>query len=129
VVWQTARAAADFDVLAPDGSEIRVLVSVAGGSMVHCTLRPGQVTRAVRHRSVEEVWFCVAGRGELWRRSTDAEETVALTPGAAVSIPLGAEFQFRAGGAEPLEIVIVTLPPWPGPDEAIPVEGAWQPSP
>jgi mannose-6-phosphate isomerase-like protein (cupin superfamily) len=126
MAWQTARVGADYDVLAPDGSEIRLLVQVGGASMVHCTLRPGQVSLAVRHRTVEEVWFCVGGRGQLWRRSAQAEETVELEVGMALSIPLGVEFQFRATGAEPLEIVITTTPPWPGADEAIAVSGHWQ---
>ena len=118
----------DRDTLAPDGSEIRLLVGVAGGGMAHCTLPPGQVTTAVRHRSVEEVWFCTAGRGQVWRRSAEAEETVDVEPGVALSIPLGTSFQFRASGPEPLEIVITTMPPWPGPDEAVAVDGPWEPT-
>ncbi|HLZ27007.1 MAG TPA: cupin domain-containing protein [Chloroflexota bacterium] len=125
MTWQTRRLAAAHDVLAPDGSEIRVLVQVAGGSMVHCTLPPGQVTRAVRHRTVEELWFCVAGRGQVWRRAAATDEIVNLEPGVALSIPLGVAFQFRADGSTPLEVVIATLPPWPGEDEAIPVDGVW----
>ena len=114
-------------VLAPDGSEIRPLVTVAGGSMVHCRLPSGRATQAVEHRTVEEVWYCVGGSGQLWRRSADGEaEVVDVRPGVAVSIPLGTKFQFRAGDAEPLEIVITTLPPWPGADEARPVDGFWE---
>jgi mannose-6-phosphate isomerase-like protein (cupin superfamily) len=118
----------DRDTLAPDGSEIRLLVGVAGGGMAHCTLPPGRVTTAVRHRSVEEVWFCTAGRGQVWRRSAEAEETVDVEPGVALSIPLGTSFQFRASGPGPLEIVITTMPPWPGPDEAVAVDGPWEPT-
>jgi mannose-6-phosphate isomerase-like protein (cupin superfamily) len=99
--------------------------------MVYCTLPPGRVGRAVKHRRVEEVWLCVAGAGELWRRdvATTRQEIVALSAGVAASIPVGTEFQFRQMGARPLEVVITTLPPWPGPEEAIPVAGAWEPSP
>ena len=128
VTWQTAHPGSDFDVLAPDGSEIRVLVQVRGGSMVHCTLQPGQVTRAVRHQTVEELWFCVAGTGQVWRRSAEADEVVDIQPGTALSIPLTTDFQFRASGDHPLEIVITTMPPWPGDDEAIPVSGCWEPT-
>jgi mannose-6-phosphate isomerase-like protein (cupin superfamily) len=129
--WQTVRLGADYDALAPDGSEIRVLVSVDGGSMVHCTLRPGQVTRAVRHQTVEEVWFCLAGHGEVWRKAAQSpdEEVIEMTPGVALSIPLGTVFQFRALGAASFEVVITTLPPWPGADEAVTVEGLWEPHP
>jgi mannose-6-phosphate isomerase-like protein (cupin superfamily) len=126
VDWQTSRVNPDYDDLAPDGSEIRLLVSVRGGSMVHCTLRPGQVTQAVRHRSVEEVWYCLTGSGQVWRRTNDTDEVVELSPGIALSMPLGVDFQFRATGRQPLEIVITTMPPWPGADEAIPLDdGHW----
>ena len=127
--WQTAQLRTDSDVLAPDGSEIRLLVSVdSRGSMVHCALRPGQVTQAVRHQTVAEVWYCVAGSGQVWRRSGDAEQIVDLHPGTALSIPLGVAFQFRATGADTLEIIITTMPPWPGPDEAIGITGVWEPT-
>ena len=128
VSWQTTRLGPTYDVLAPDGSEIRLLVQTRAGSMVHCTLPPGQVTIAERHTTVEEVWFCTSGNGELWRRSSEAEETIQLQPGAAATIPLGTEFQFRSTGATPLEVVITTMPPWPGADEAVRVDGAWQPT-
>ena len=125
MTWDTVRPGPDVDLLAPDGSEIRLLVSVAGGSMVHCTLQPGQVSQAVRHRTVEELWYCLAGVGQLWRRTESTEETVDLQPGTALTIPLGTSFQFRAVGSEPLELVFVTLPPWPGADEAVFVPGVW----
>lgn len=123
--WQTRLVPEHEDTLAPDGSEIRLLVDVRGGSMVHCTLPPGGATRAVRHRTVEEVWFFLGGRGEVWRRLGDQEEVVDVGPGLALSIPLGVEFQFRALGDEPLTFVITTIPPWPGLDEAVPVPGRW----
>ncbi|HEX8968424.1 MAG TPA: cupin domain-containing protein [Chloroflexota bacterium] len=127
--WATARIAPDYDVLAPDGSEIRELVQTSRGSMVHCTLPAGHVTRAVRHRSVDEVWYCLAGNGEVWRRAADAAQAVdPIVPGAALSIPGGVEFQFRALGEAALEILIVTMPPWPGADEAVAVEGHWPPA-
>jgi mannose-6-phosphate isomerase-like protein (cupin superfamily) len=124
MAWQTRRTPAYFDLLAPDGSEIRLLTQLGQGSMVHCTLRRGQTTRAVRHRTVSELWYCVAGSGELWRRAGEIEEIVSLRPGTSVSIPLGVDFQFRAL-TETLELVIVTMPPWPGEDEAVVVDGAW----
>ncbi len=113
------------DVMAPDGSEVRILCQVAGGSMAHFTLPPGAVSKPVAHRTVEEVWFIVAGRGRMWRRLDDREETVALAPGVSITIPVGTRFQFRCDGAEALAAVGVTMPPWPGMDEAYGVEGAW----
>ena len=93
--------------------------------MVHCTLPPGAVSLAVAHRTVDELWYVLSGEGELWRRQGDLEEIVALTPHAAHSLPLATQFQFRNPGPEPLVIVIVTMPPWPGMDEAVRVVDHW----
>lgn len=128
VVWQTFQVPENVDEVAPDGSEIRLLPRVKGGNMAHCLLPAGHVSRATRHHSIEEVWFCFAGRGELWRRDASGTEIVALQRGVAVSIPPGVEFQFRTLGYEPLQIVITAMPPWPGPAEATLVDGIWQPS-
>jgi len=114
-----------LDVLAPDGSEIRLLCQVAGGSMVHCSLPKGGVSVPVSHRTVEEIWFFVAGAGEVWRKLADREEISEARPGFSLTIPLGTHFQFRNTGAEALEFIIVTLPPWPGENEAFTVEGPW----
>ena len=127
VSFETMALPAEPTVLAPDGSEVRVLLQLAGGSLAHFRLQPGQTSIAVAHRSVEELWYVVSGRGEMWRKLGDAEETVELVAGSCVSIPVGTAFQFRCTGDEPFDAVAVTLPPWPGPDEAVAVEGAWQP--
>lgn len=116
------------DAIAPDGSEVRLLATCAGGSMAHFRLRPGQVTRAVRHRSVEELWYVVAGNGRIWRRLGSEQSDDAVQAGTSVNIPAGTVFQFRCDGADPLDIVGVTMPPWPGPDEAVPAEGHWTPT-
>lgn len=126
--FATKTLSASADLHAPDGAEVRLLPSLAGGSMAHFRLAPGQTTRAVAHRTVEEIWYVVAGEGEMWRRQDDREEVVRLHAGIALTIPLGTHFQFRATGPEPLAVVAVTMPPWPGDDEAVFVEGPWAPS-
>ena len=115
----------DYATLAPDGSEIRLLSSMSRGSMVHCTLNPGEVSLPVAHRTVEEVWYFLEGTGQVWRRFGDEERVVDVAPGASLSIPVGAHFQFRTTGDGPLRILIVTMPPWPGEDEAYRVPGRW----
>jgi len=75
---------------------------------------------------VEEIWYFVQGRGEMWLKTGEREEVVVVDPGVCVSIPAGTHFQFRALGMEPLAAVGVTMPPWPGPSEAYPVEGRWR---
>ncbi len=62
----------------------------------------------------------------MWRRGGDDEETVAVHRGVSISIPAGTAFQFRAAGDSALEAVAVTMPPWPGAEEAEPAEGIWQ---
>jgi mannose-6-phosphate isomerase-like protein (cupin superfamily) len=114
------------DAMAPDGSEVRLLAATERGSMAHFRLPAGAVSKAVAHRTVEEVWFFTAGRGEMWRKSGEGEETVALYAGVSIAIPVGTAFQFRATGDSPLEAVAVTMPPWSGMEEAYAVEGIWE---
>jgi mannose-6-phosphate isomerase-like protein (cupin superfamily) len=117
------------DVIAPDGSDVRVLLQLAGGGMAHFELAAGRVSRAVAHHSVDEIWYILRGRGQMWRRQADRQETVSLQPGACVSIPAGTHFQFRSTGGGPLAALGVTMPPWPGEGEAYPVQGAWPADP
>ena len=122
---QTRILGATPDAIAPDGSEVRLLAALKGASFAHFTLATGRVSHAVEHRTVEEIWYFVAGEGEVWRRIGDEESVVAVRAGVALTIPLGASFQFRAGAAGPLSFVAATLPPWPGPEEVFAVEGPW----
>jgi mannose-6-phosphate isomerase-like protein (cupin superfamily) len=103
-----------------------VLLFLKGGSMAHFHLGAGTVAKAVVHRSVEELWFVVAGRGEMWRRQGEREEVIELQPELCVSIPAGTQFQFRASPVEAVSAVAVTMPPWPGPEEAVFVDGPWR---
>jgi mannose-6-phosphate isomerase-like protein (cupin superfamily) len=114
-----------FDVLAPDGSEVRILLALAGGSMAHFCLPAGRVSRAVRHVTVEEVWYVLTGEGEMWRAQGDRHDIVAVAAGICLTIPVGTKFQFRASAAAPLTAVAITMPPWPGPEEAEFVAGVW----
>ena len=113
------------DVIAPDGCEVRILAATGRGSMAHFTLGPGAVARAVAHRTVDEVWYFLAGQGRMWRSFEQQDEIVAVGPGVSLAIPLGARFQLRNDGDQPLAAVAVTMPPWPGPDEAYLVDGPW----
>jgi mannose-6-phosphate isomerase-like protein (cupin superfamily) len=113
------------DVLAPDNSQIRVLAATSRGSMAHGTLPPGQVSLAVVHLTVDELWYVTEGRGQVWRKQDGHEEIVDVAPGTALSIPLGAHFQFRTVGDEPLCFIMCTMPPWPGAQEAVRVPDHW----
>lgn len=116
------------DVYAPDGAEVRLLAACPRGSMAHFMLQPGQISRAVSHHSVEELWFFLEGEGRMALKSPGDEwREVAALPGISLSIPLGTHFQFRNDGDGPLAAVAVTMPPWPADrEEAYPVEGPWE---
>ena len=113
------------DAVAPDGTAVRLLTRLEGGSFAHFELPAGAVSHAVAHRTVEEIWYFVAGHGQIWRRIGDEEQVLDVEPGLSVTIPLGCAFQFRAGPDAPLAFVAATLPPWPGEQEAFRVEGPW----
>ena len=127
--FESKEVSSNFDLLAPDGSEIRLLHQLDGASVVHCSLPAGLVSIPVRHRTVEEVWFFLAGQGQVWRKQEDSEQVLNVSPGISLTIPLGTEFQFRNSGDVPLEFLITTAPPWPGEDEAVLLDtGPWQPN-
>jgi mannose-6-phosphate isomerase-like protein (cupin superfamily) len=128
MTFTTSQISEAADVMAPDGSEVRILCQTGRGSMAHFTLAPGAIAKAVAHRTIDEVWYVVSGRGRMWRRHGEREEIVELRAGLSLTIPLGTHFQFRADGDAPLAAVGVAMPPWPGEDEAYVVEGPWQPT-
>ena len=106
------------DLVAPDGSQIRLLVTDARqASLVEVTLPAGAVSRPVRHRTVEEIWYILAGEGRVWIEGTLHE----VRPGSRLVIPTGRAFQFAAGGTGPLRLLCYTSPPWPGAEEALAV--------
>ena len=109
--------------MAPDGSDVRVLLRLGRGSMAHFELAHGRVSRAVAHRAVDELWYILGRPWPMWRRQGDRQQTVPLRPGTCLSIPAGTHFQFRADGDGPLTAVGVTMPPWPGDGEACEVPG------
>lgn len=115
------------DVIAPDGSHVRVLLALKGGSMAHFELAEGNISKAVIHRTVEEIWYVLVGLGVMWRKSDEHEETVRMEPGVCLTIPCMTCFQFRSLGPGPLRVVAITMPSWPGMDEAVYVKGIWQP--
>jgi mannose-6-phosphate isomerase-like protein (cupin superfamily) len=116
------------DATAPDGTAVRLLLSLAGGSMAHFELPAGGVSHAVTHRTVEEIWFVIEGTGRIWRRQGAVESIDPLAPGTSLTIPLGTAFQFRADASSALAFVAITMPPWPGMDEAAAAQGPWAPT-
>ena len=126
--FSTKRLPVAPDATAPDGSDVRVLLQLSGGSVAHFELAPDTTSRAIAHQSVEEIWLFLTGRGEMWRNLHDHEEVVPVESGVCITIPVGTHFQLRSFGYEPLAAVGVTMPPWPGEGEAYEVAGRWTPT-
>ena len=126
--FATMRLPAASTSVAPDGSDVRVLLGLKGGGMAHFELAAGETSTAVTHLSVEEIWMFVSGRGKMWRKQGTQQEIVTVEPGVCITIPLGTHFQFRSFGPQALGAVAVTMPPWPGEEEAKVVRGKWEPS-
>lgn len=121
----TIRLGSKPDARAPDGTLVRFLPALAGGSLAHFELPAGAVSHAVTHRTVEEIWYFLSGRGQMWRRFGAEESIVEVEAGVSLTIPLGTAFQFRAIGEAPLTFLAITMPPWPGAQEADRIEGHW----
>ena len=124
-------------IVAPDGSSVRLLLTDRHGatrcSVVEVTVPAAAVSRPVQHRTVEEVWYVLEGAGEVWRCPPDTPVSsvaaVPVAPGDALTIPTGWAFQFRALGDNGLRFLCVTMPAWPGMDEAVEiVEGGLGPA-
>ena len=128
----------DGVIIAPDGSAVRLLLTYEHGatrcSIVEVSITAGQASRPVRHRTVEEAWYVIEGEGEVWRCPPGASvaETppMRVSPGDALVIPTGWAFQFRATPDVALRFICVTMPPWPGMDEAVAETkgGPWPPT-
>jgi mannose-6-phosphate isomerase-like protein (cupin superfamily) len=116
------------DARSPAGAAIRHLIEGETGSMIHSTVPPGQVNRATVHATVSEFWHVLAGEGQIWRRDDSDEETTVLTTGVSIDIPVGTVFQYRCTGDDPLQFLCISMPRWPGEEEATFVQGPWEPN-
>jgi mannose-6-phosphate isomerase-like protein (cupin superfamily) len=123
--FDTKRLPVARDHVAPDGSDVRILLGLELGGMAHFELGPGRTSGPVAHRTVQEIWYLLKGRGEMWRKQGEREDIVPLEPGTCISIPVGTHFQFRSFGYKPLEAIGVTMPSRPVAGEAYEVEGKW----
>jgi len=126
--FETKRLGIRRDDVAPDGSDVRVLLRLKAGSMAHFQLAGGKTSYAVRSLNLEEIWFFISGRGEMWRKQDRHKgQTVQVKAGVSLTIPRRTSFQFRSFGPEPLSAVAVTMPPWSDESKVVTVEGKWTP--
>ncbi len=109
--FTSSRLSRKRDIVARDGSDVRILQSLSRGALAHFTLAPGQTSTAIVHRTVEEIWCFLSSRGDIWRKQEGREEVVPVEAGVCLTIPLGTHFQFRSLGDEPLVALAATRPP------------------
>jgi mannose-6-phosphate isomerase-like protein (cupin superfamily) len=125
--FEIKRLRSEYDHIAPDKSEIRLLTTVEDGGLCHVTLPPLRTSEAHVHPNVNEQWYFIQGLGQVWLRDSKGEEQVIdVTPGISLTVPKGVQFQFRNMGWEPLCFLCVDTPPWRGAHEAKPVQGHWK---
>ena len=96
-----------------DGSTIRELFGLVPGgtenqSLAEATLEPGQATQRHYHAESEEIYFVLAGEGEL---EVDGERR-RLGVGEAAVIPPGAWHEFRAADGGRLRFLCCCAPPY-----------------
>lgn len=96
-----------------DGSTIRELCGLpAGGtrnlSLAEAMLAPGQATERHYHAIAEEVYFVLAGAGEMEVDGARGDVTV----DDAIPIPAGARHQITNTGDTPLRFLCACAPPY-----------------
>ena len=116
------------DAKSPAGADIRFIMDGPTGNMIHSTVPPGRSNRATVHATVSEFWHVLEGEGEIWRSAGGEERVTPLLPGVSIDIPVGTAFQYRCTGDAPLKFICITMPAWPGDDEASPASGPWTPT-
>lgn len=125
---KTTRLPEKADDKSPAGAAIRYMMDGATGNMIHSTVPPRQINRATVHASVSEFWYVLEGQGEIWRDDGRESSVTSLTAGTAIDIPVGTAFQYRNISDSDLKFICVSMPRWPGDQEATFIEGIWQPT-
>jgi mannose-6-phosphate isomerase-like protein (cupin superfamily) len=115
-------------VKSPAGADVRFLMEGEKGTMIHCTLPPHQINRAIVHATVSEFWYALEGHGEIWRDDGLESSVTTLVPGTSIDIPVGTASQYRNVSDFDLRFLCITMPPWPGDSEATFLKGKWQPT-
>lgn len=116
------------DTNSPAGSEVRSLMEADTGTMIHCTVPPHQINKAIVHGTVHEFWYILDGHGEIWRDDGSESSVTTLIPGIAIEISAGTAFQYRNVSDSDLKFLCITMPDWPGDSEVTFIEGKWQPT-
>lgn len=103
-----------------DGSTIREILAprnsaIERQSLAEACVGPGQATQAHRHPVSEEIYYVLAGTGEM----RIGDETRTVGPGDGIAIPPGAPHQIRNVGAEDLIFLCCCSPAYQHDDTEI----------
>lgn len=107
------RADATDPYVTRDGSTIREIAGPPSGtavnqSLAEATVPPGGETIEHLHRTSEEIYFFLSGRGRL-RVGGDVAE---VGPGDTVTIRPGIRHKLWNGGPDPLVLLCCSAPPY-----------------
>ncbi len=91
-----------------DGSTIRELMRAGHQTLAEATLSPGQQTQRHYHAESEELYYLLAGEGEM----EVGGERSPVGPGDAILIPPGAWHQITATGDSDLRFLCCCAPPY-----------------
>ena len=91
-----------------DGSTIRELMRAANQTLAEATLEPGQATERHYHAESEELYYLLAGEGEM---EIDGERSP-VGPGDAILIPPRAWHQITATGDAEMRFLCCCAPPY-----------------
>ena len=89
-----------------DGSRIRELMRARNQTLAEAMLEPGQATERHYHAETEELYFLLAGEGEI----EVGGERAPVGPGDAILIPPGAWHQITASGDAELRFLCCCAP-------------------
>jgi len=118
-----------FDKKSPAGADVRFIMEGNTGGMIHSTVPPFQINRAVVHATVNEFWHVLAGHGEIWRDNGIESSITTLVAGTSIDIEPGTNFQYRNVSDKDLKFICITMPSWPNDAEARYIDnGKWQPT-
>ena len=72
--------------------------------MAHCKLPAQNTSIAIKHKTVEEIWYFTKGIGEMWLKEKNGHEHVfKIEKGVSLTVPKGTSFQFRVTTRAPAE--------------------------
>jgi mannose-6-phosphate isomerase-like protein (cupin superfamily) len=66
-MFETKPLPTEPDAIVPDGSAVRILARLSGGSIANFQRTPRDISCRCSSRC-REIWFVLSGRGEMWRK-------------------------------------------------------------